>query len=93
MFHRLHQFSCPLDCALDHREPIDGEPEGEETSVTDAIAAQEEHLKRSRACLDTLGRAHSFDRFAAAPGAFYRACTTCLVTETHADYLTKGAHR
>lgn len=62
--------------------------------VSEAIAQQEEYLKRRRACQDIPLRPHSFDQFSVAPGApTYRACFRCKVTETDADYQTLVAHR
>lgn len=67
--------------------------EGPETWVPAAIAAQEEHIKRWRSCMDTLGRAHTYRDFGVpsadgtiAGAAMYRACIVCGVTETREDY-------
>lgn len=57
--------------------------------VTEAIAEQEEYIKRIHSCLEQTGLAHIFEQFAAAPGVYYRACTRCRVTETREDYATK----
>lgn len=62
---------------------------GPEKWVPEAIAEQEEYLKRMRSCGDVLGSAHRWDTFSAAPGASYEACWRCRVTKTPADYATK----
>lgn len=60
-----------------------------ETEIKAAIAEQEEHLKRIEGCGGVYLAPHSFDRFAAAPGVFYRACLRCRVTETREDYAVR----
>lgn len=69
---------------------------GPETWVREAIAEQEEYIKRWRSCRDILGRSHAYAVVAAVPSApgsgavsTYRACTVCGVTETRADYAVK----
>jgi hypothetical protein len=62
---------------------------GPETWVRDAIAEQEEHIKRWRSCMDTLGRAHAYREVTASGSATYRACAVCGVTETREDYAAK----
>jgi hypothetical protein len=61
-----------------------------ETEVAAAIAAQEEYIRRMRACPDQAPMGHEF-----APSAIHRAgeadflisrCTLCGVTETREDY-------
>lgn len=62
---------------------------GPETWVPEAIAEQEEYIKRFKSCRGIVGTPHAWGQFAAAPGIYYRACTRCRVTETRADYATK----
>lgn len=57
--------------------------------VTEAIASQEEYIKRIHSCSGVVGLPHAWDRFAAAPGVYYSACTRCRVTETQQDYKRK----
>jgi hypothetical protein len=63
---------------------------GPETWVPEAVAEQEEHLKRARPCQDT--QEHAYRDFGR-PGrggiiraALWRECLTCGVTETPEDY-------
>ncbi len=72
-----------------------------QSEIKTAVAQQEEHIRRTRSCAGTPdkggptlpdpipGQSHSFAQYAAAPGVFYRACISCHVTETDADYQTK----
>lgn len=55
-----------------------------------AIAAQEEHIKRSTSCSGTVGRAHDF-RPHGSPPATWSACVVCGLTETPQDYQVKIA--
>lgn len=62
---------------------------GPETWVPEAIAEQEEYIKRVHSCSGQLGLPHAWDRFAAAPGVYYSACWRCRVAETPEDYARK----
>lgn len=56
--------------------------------VREALAAQEEHIKRSTSCLGRMGRSHAYrphgrpDR----PDVVISRCVGCGVTETSEDY-------
>lgn len=55
--------------------------------VAEAIAEQEEHIKRVTSCKGVVGMAHSFDTFSMGPSkAKVRKCWRCGVTETPEDY-------
>jgi ribosomal protein L37AE/L43A len=58
--------------------------------VAEAIAEQEEHIKRSTSCQGQVGRAHHFEHV---PSGLWIECTTCAVTLTRGDYATKTAHQ
>jgi hypothetical protein len=68
-------------------------PDGPEKWVREAIAEQEEHLKRIRSCGGILGRSHAF-RPHGRPGPdgsipmvdVISRCIACGVTETPQDY-------
>lgn len=62
---------------------------GPEKWVPEAIAEQEEYIKRVHSCNGVLGLSHSWERFAAAPGVYYQACWRCQVTKTGEDYERK----
>lgn len=71
---------------------------GPEKWVPEAIAQQEEHIRRSTACQGVRGRSHAFRTFGVpspdgtiAQSATYQACIVCGVTETDADYQTRLA--
>jgi len=57
--------------------------------IAEAIALQEEHIKRIGFCQGRTGQAHSFDQFSTAPGKHHRQCWRCGVTETPADFAIK----
>jgi hypothetical protein len=59
-----------------------------------AIAAQEEHIRRSTSCRGVLGSSHAFRVFGM-PGtdSAWSQCIACDVTETPADYAVKTATR
>lgn len=57
--------------------------------IAEAIAEQEEHIKRTQSCQDRRGQAHSYDQFSATPGKHHRQCWRCGVTETAEDYAIK----
>lgn len=61
---------------------------GPETWVREAIAEQEEHIKRWRSCMDTLGRSHAYTTVTPDSEGLkaYRACRVCGVTQTREDY-------
>lgn len=71
---------------------------GPEKWVPEAIAQQEEHIKRNTSCQGALGRPHSYRTFGVpsldgtiAGSATYQACIVCGVTETEADYRARLA--
>lgn len=75
-----------------------GSPAGPDSWVAQAIAEQEEHLRRVRSCTGINGShadahpglSHSWDSFSTAPGGpKYEACWRCRVTRTPADYAIK----
>lgn len=94
-----HPASNASPASSDTHDPVLVEPSAENW-VREAIAEQEEHIKRWRSCMDTLGRAHTYtvthlntEGDAGSPsagspstGASYRACATCGVTQTREDY-------
>jgi len=64
--------------------------------VTEAIAEQEEHIKRWKSCDEVVGRAHRFEMFRGPDSKLpvpdevtWRQCVNCDVTETREDYATK----
>lgn len=64
------------------------------TWIAEALAAQEEHIKRSRSCMGRVGRPHVFRDFgrpasAGAPASRWRECAACGVTEASNDYAVK----
>jgi hypothetical protein len=65
--------------------------------VRDAIAAQEEHIKRSTSCRGVIGTAHHWRKYGnPRTGKAYEACVVCDVTRTGEDYaarLAKGKPR
>lgn len=63
---------------------------GPEKWVPEAIAEQEEYIRRISSCQGVIGLPHTFERFAAAPGVYYNACTRCRVTQTREDYAIKN---
>lgn len=72
-----------------------------QTWIAEAIAQQEEHLRRSRSCSGSptrtdpvVGMSHSWDRYSPAPGhETYQACWRCRVTRTDEDWQRKVAPR
>lgn len=60
-----------------HQEPV--------AVIREAIARQDEHLRRTRSCEDT-GGGHSWDRFSPRPGAVVDRCWRCRVTRTDLDF-------
>lgn len=80
------------------QSPAETETPGPEEWVPEAIAEQEEHIKRSRPCGGPEGRPHAFRAFGRPSpdgtilnARMWRACFNCGVTETPADYATKTA--
>jgi len=61
---------------------------GPETWVREAIAQQEEYIKRRRPCAET-GGDHSWDWFSSRPGVRVEMCWRCRVTRTDEDYQRK----
>lgn len=58
-----------------------------QTDIVVALAAQEEHIRRSRSCGEVVGKSHAF-RAHGNPltKAAFSACVVCGVTETAADW-------
>lgn len=80
------------------QRPAGHEPTGPETWVREAIAEQEEHLKRIRPCQGIPLRAHRFaphgrpDATGTIAGAsLVSRCIACGVTETPEDYRRSRA--
>jgi hypothetical protein len=71
-------------------QPTPEEETGPETWVPEAIAEQEEYIRRISSCTGVLGLPHAYERFAAASGVYYNACTRCRVTQTREDYERKS---
>lgn len=70
--------------------------DGPEKWVPEAIAQQEEYLKRRRGCNGVSLVSHAFRDFGKpgpdgtiANALMWRACIVCGVTETNEDYETK----
>lgn len=66
---------------------------GPETWVPQAIAEQEEYIRRIHSCMEQTGRAHTWatvwsDEPELAAGR-WQACATCGVTKTTEDYEAK----
>ncbi|MCA1841579.1 MAG: hypothetical protein LC792_00040 [Actinobacteria bacterium] len=59
-----------------------------QTEIKEAIAEQEEYVKRFRSCQQTMGQSHRYDTPA---GKTWSRCTVCGVSETGQDYLRKLA--
>lgn len=63
-----------------------------QVQLKEAIASQEEHIKRVQPCAGSpdgeprLGWEHSFDTFAPTPEVRVRQCWRCRVTETADDW-------
>lgn len=64
--------------------------------IADAVASQEEHIKRWNSCGDVVGKSHDFQTFhgpdssVPVPGEVtWRQCTACDVTESRDDYERK----
>jgi hypothetical protein len=58
--------------------------------VREAIAEQEEYIKRWRSCMDTLGRSHTWRRHGnPTTKEAYEACVVCGVTKTREDYAKR----
>lgn len=68
--------------------------EHKEQWVTEAIASQEEYLKRMRSCRGQVGAAHHFrpHGIPSAPSVVISRCVVCGVTETTADWQTLNGH-
>lgn len=70
--------------------PDDG-PESPERWVYEAIAQQEEYLKRIRPCQDVPFQEHWWENRSPRPGVVIQACGICKVTRTDEDYQRKTA--
>lgn len=69
---------------------------GPEKWVPEAIAEQEEYIRRVTSCGGMVGKAHNFQTFrrpdspVPVPNEItWRQCTSCDVTETRDDYARK----
>ncbi len=67
-----------------------------EQEVREAIAEQEEHIRRSTSCQGVVGASHKYRTHGRPKGAesigsadMWSACIVCGVTETRADYAVK----
>lgn len=70
----------------------------DQNEIAEAVASQEEYIKRWKSCGEVVGRAHKFKTFRGpdsqlpVPGeATWRQCVACDVTETREDYEKKLA--
>lgn len=65
---------------------------GPEAWVPAALAAQEEHIKRSSSCRGQVGHSHAFRKHGrpGRPPEAWSECIVCGVTETAADYRAKA---
>jgi hypothetical protein len=62
--------------------------------VKDAIAEQEELIKRLASCEGIAGARHHWASYADEPGRHYQRCGVCGVTRTREDYaIKKGLDR
>jgi hypothetical protein len=62
--------------------------------VKEAIASQEEHIKRQKSCQSVIGKAHSFRPHGNPKSkSAWSECIVCGVTETVDDYATKTQAR
>ena len=66
--------------------------------IADAVASQEEHIKRVQSCGGVIGTPHQFATFRGPDSALpvpnettWRQCRGCDVTETREDYERKQA--
>jgi hypothetical protein len=58
-----------------------------ETEIRDAIASQEEHIKRSRSCRGVIGVSHQWATHGnPRTGEAFEACIVCNVTKSLQDY-------
>lgn len=61
-----------------------------EKEIAEAIAQQEEYLKRIRTCSAGRFLPHAWETYSTAPGGpKYQACWRCKVTKTDEDYQIK----
>jgi len=67
---------------------------GPETWVREAIAEQEEYIKRISSCVGQLGRSHEWGTVwndePERAAARWQECVTCGVTKTREDYARRG---
>lgn len=88
-----------MSTSPDNQPSHDDQPEpGPEQWVPDAVAQQEEYLKRMAPCGGVRFREHTFRQFGVpdrnhriAREHFYDACIACGVTRTDADYQRRLA--
>lgn len=73
---------------------------GPEKWVPEAIAEQEEYIRRFKSCGGVLGKPHRFETFRGPDSKLpvpdevtWRQCINCDVTETREDYARKVAAR
>ena len=63
-----------------------------ENWIREAIAEQEEHIRRSTSCRGVIGVSHKWGTSTnSQTGATYEACTVCGVTRTSEDYAARLA--
>lgn len=74
------------------------ETDGPEKWVPEAIASQEEYIRRISSCGGVIGKGHRFETFRGPDSKLpvpdevtWRECTGCGVTETREDYERKLA--
>jgi hypothetical protein len=62
-----------------------------EKEVAEAIASQEEHIKRTKSCQGVIGQAHHFRTFGGPTSAnpTWQECFICHVTKSALDYQRK----
>ena len=62
-----------------------------EAEVREAIAQQEEHIKRSTSCNGVYLQSHYWASYSPRPGLHIQQCGVCKVTRTDEDYQKKIA--
>lgn len=67
-----------------------------QTEIEEAIAEQEEHIKRQASCCGVLGLPHQFHNFVEPNknrqrNDYYLACVRCSVTQSAKDFRVKIA--
>lgn len=57
--------------------------------IREALAEQEEHIKRVSSCLDVVGRSHDYRVMGTVGEVSWQACSACGVTRTQDDFETR----